>query len=107
MRLPGTKLLRNADYSSVPTGGAFIPPIDISPYARIRVSGTVNGSGSIHYYLYSGPIVNGPDTGLRSLDDFSSDSSFTRVYEVAGVSLHIKIDPSDSNNQSLLTIYGN
>lgn len=103
----GTKLLLDQDFNNFPTSGQFIPSIDISPYAKIRFSGTVNGSGSIHYWVYSGPTVGGPDTGLRYLDDFSSNSYFTKVYEVAGVSLHIRIDPSDSNNQSILTVYGN
>jgi hypothetical protein len=103
----GTKLLLNQDFNNV-SGGFFVPAIDISRHAKIRLAGTVNGNGDITYYVFSGPIVGGPHTGLRSLDKFTTDSSFTKTYDVAGLALHIEIYPSDeSNNQSILTVYGN
>lgn len=102
----GTKLLLNQDFNNV-AGSFFVPAIDISPYSKIRFSGTVNGSGDITYWVFSGPVVGGPHTGLRFLDKFTTDSAFTKTYDVAGLALHIEIFPSDANNQSILTVYGN
>jgi hypothetical protein len=103
----GTKLLLNTSFEQLPADtDTQIDSIDISPYAKVRVSGTVNGSGDITYRIYSGPVVGGPHTGLKSLDSFTSGSSWTRVYEVAGLALHISIHPESSNNQSIITVYG-
>ncbi len=103
----GTQLLLNDDFTGIPTGeDTFIVPLDITPFAKIRVSGTINGIGEITFRLYSGPVVGGPNTGLKALDAFSTDSSFTRVYEVAGVALHLSMRPENTNNQAILTVYG-
>jgi hypothetical protein len=103
----GTQLLLNESFNSFPEDtDTHIESIDISPFAKVRFSGTINGSGEITYRVYSGPIVGGPHTGLRSLDTFTTDRAFTKVYEVAGLALHISINPESSNNQSILTVYG-
>jgi hypothetical protein len=103
----GTQLLLNDSFNSFPEDtDTHIDSIDISPFQKVRFSGTINGSGDITYRVYSGPVVGGPHTGLRRLDVFTTNDAFTKVYEVAGLALHISINPESSNNQSILTVYG-
>ena len=102
-----TKLLMDDDYHQMPAGDQFFAtPIDVSPYAKVRVSATINGSGDIRFSISSGTVVGGPNQNLRRIETFTSDSSFTRVYDVPGVSLHIGMTPSDGNNQALIQVYG-
>ena len=50
----GTKLAFNQSLIGMPTSGKTLDPIDISAFAKIRFSVTVNGSGSIQFLLLSG-----------------------------------------------------
>jgi hypothetical protein len=102
----GTKLVLNQSFDQMPTSGKNVGPIDISAFAKIRFSVTVNGSGSIQFYLLSGygaPTFNG-----YALDEFTVNlGTFTRTYDVAGLALLIQMIPSDSNNQAIIGIFGN
>jgi hypothetical protein len=102
-----TTLLMDDDYHQMPADEqTFATPIDVSPYAKVRVSATINGSGDIRFSISSGTVVNGPNQNLRRIETFTSDSSFTRVYDVPGVSLHIGMTPSSGTNQALIQVYG-
>jgi hypothetical protein len=102
----GTKVVLNQSFDGMPTSGKNVGPIDISAFAKIRFSVTVNGSGSIQFYLLSGwgtPAFIG-----WQLDNFTVDlGNFTRTYDVAGTTLLIQMIPSDSNNQAIIGIFGN
>jgi hypothetical protein len=102
----GTKVVLNQSFDDMPTSGKNVGPIDISAFAKIRFSVTVNGSGSIQFYLLSGwggPFFNG-----WQLDEFTVNlGTFTRTYDVAGTTLLIQMIPSDSNNQAIVGIFGN
>ena len=50
----GTKLALNQSFIGMSTSGMDVPPIDISSFSKIRFSVTVNGSGSIQFFLDSG-----------------------------------------------------
>jgi hypothetical protein len=102
----GTKLAFNQNIIGTPTGGRTLDPIDISQFAKIRFSVTVNGSGSIQFYLLSGGAFPFPDG--YALDDFSVGASgtLTRTYDVAGLTLLIQMIPSNSNNQAIIGVYG-
>jgi hypothetical protein len=50
----GTKLAFKQSIIGTPTNGKTLDPIDISAFARIRFSVTVNGSGDIQFFLSSG-----------------------------------------------------
>ena len=50
----GTKLVLNQNFIGMPTSGQNVGPIDISAFAKIRFLVTVNGLGSIQFYLLSG-----------------------------------------------------
>ena len=54
----GTKLAFNQNIIGIPTAGRTLDPIDISQFEKIRFSVTVNGSGSIQFYLLSGGIFH-------------------------------------------------
>jgi hypothetical protein len=102
-----TRLLMDDDYNGMPEGTTtFATPIDVSPYSKVRVSATINGSGEIRFSISSGTTVGGPNQNLRRIETFESGTSFTRVYEVPGVSLHIGMTPNNANNQALIQVYG-
>ena len=104
----GTKLVLNQSFVGMPTSGKNVGPIDISAFAQIRFSVTVNGSGSIEFYLLSGwgdQSFNGWE-----LDHFTvalNPGIFTRTYDVAGTALLIQMIPSNSDNQAIVGIFGN
>jgi hypothetical protein len=102
----GTKLVLNQSFIGMPTSGKNLGPIDISAFAKIRFSVTVNGLGSIQFYLLSG--TGGQTFSGYALDDFSVDvgSTLTRTYEVAGLGLLIQMIPSDSDNQAIIGVFG-
>ena len=100
-----TGVLLNQSFNNSPTGGLFLDLIDVRPYSKVRFSGTINGSGDINFELLTDPDTSFPHNGLL-LDSFTSGSTFTKVYDVPGAYLLIKITPSDSNNQAILTLYG-
>ena len=92
----------------MPTSGKNVGPIDISAFARIRFSVTVNGSGSIEFFLLSG--TGGQFPSGYELDDFTVDAgggTLTRTYDVAGLTLLIQMIPSDSDNQVIIGVFGN
>ena len=69
---------------------------------------TVNGSGSIQFYLLSG--WGGQSFNGWQLDHFTVDldpGTFTRTYDVAGTTLLIQMTPSDKDNQAIIGIFGN
>ena len=104
----GTKLVLNQNFSGMPTSGKNVGPIDISAFAKIRFSVTVNGSGSIQFYLLSG--TGGRTFSGYALDDFSVDAAggnLTRTYDVAGLTLLIQMIPNNSDNQAIIGIFGN
>jgi len=104
----GTKLALNQSFIGMPTSGMDVPAIDISAFSKIRFSVTVNGSGSIQFYLDSGTGSQFPSG--YALDSFSVDSgggTLTRTYDVAGLSLLIHMVPTDSNNQAIIGVFGN
>jgi hypothetical protein len=102
----GTKVVLNQSFDQMPTSGKNVGPIDISAFAKIRFSVTVNGSGSIQFYLLSG--WGGPSFNGWQLDEFTVNlGTFTRTYDVAGTTLLIQMIPSDSNNQAIVGIFGN
>ena len=104
----GTKLVLNQNFSGMPTSGKNVGPIDISAFAKIRFSVTVNGSGSIQFYLLSG--TGGQTFSGYALDDFSVDAgggNLTRTYDVAGLTLLIQMIPNNSDNQAIIGIFGN
>ena len=97
----------DGDFNGMPDGAqTFAPPIDVSPFSKVRVSATINGSGEIRFSISSGTTVGGPNQNLRRIETFDSGTSFTRVYEVPGVSLHIGMTPNSGNNQALIQVYG-
>jgi hypothetical protein len=102
----GTKLAFNQSLIGMPTSGKILDPIDISAFAKIRFSVTVNGSGSIQFYLLSG--TGGQFPSGYALDDFSVDvsSTLTRTYDVAGLTLLIQMIPSNTNNQAIIGVFG-
>jgi hypothetical protein len=101
-----TKLAFNQNFVGMPTSGKNVGPIDISSFGQIRFSVTVNGSGSIEFYLLSSwgdQSFNG-----WQLDHFTVDLGvFTRTYDVAGTALLIQMIPSNSDNQAIIGIFGN
>ena len=104
----GTRLALNQSFIGMPTSGLLTDPIDISPFSKIRFSVTVNGSGSIKFFLISGTGASFPSG--YALDDFTVDSgggSLTRTYDVAGETLLIHMFPTDSNNQAIIGVFGN
>jgi hypothetical protein len=102
-----TQLLMDDDYSGMPEGvSTFSNPVDVSPYAKVRVSCTINGSGEIRFRIYSGTGVSGGNSNLRLIETFETDNAWTRVYDVPGVSLHVSMNPSSSVNQALIQMYG-
>jgi hypothetical protein len=104
----GTKVVLNQDFSGMPTSGKNVGPIDISAFAKIRFSVTVNGSGSIQFYLLSG--TGGQTFSGYALDDFSVDAgggNLTRTYDVAGLTLLIQMIPNNSDNQAIVGVFGN
>jgi hypothetical protein len=104
----GTRLAFNQSFTGMPTSGEFVDPIDISAFAKIRFSVTVNGLGSIRFFLSSG--TGGQFPAGYALDDFTvaiSDGHLTRTYDVAGLELRIHMIPSDSNNQAIIGVFGN
>jgi hypothetical protein len=102
----GTKLAFNQSLVDMPTSGQSLA-IDISDFAKIRVSVVVNGSGSIEFLLLSGTGAQFP--ARYELDDFtlSAPDILTRTYDVAGPILQIDMTPSDSNNQAIIGVFGN
>ncbi|HEX5474978.1 MAG TPA: hypothetical protein VFX12_09985 [Vicinamibacterales bacterium] len=100
-----TAVLLNANIVGMPVGGQFLDPIDVSGYAKVRISGTINGSGDITFTLLSDPDTSTPHNGLL-LDTFTSGGTFTKVYDVPGVFLIIQMSPESANNQAILTLYG-
>jgi hypothetical protein len=104
----GTKLVLNQSFTQMPTSGKNVGPIDISSFAQIRFSVTVNGSGNIEFYLLSSwgdQSFNG-----WQLDHFIVDLDpgiFTRTYDVAGTALLIQMIPSNSDNQAIIGVFGN
>ena len=89
----------------MPTSGKNVDPIDISAFAKIRFSVTVNGSGSIQFFLFSG--TGGQFPSGYTLDEFTvSGASLTRTYDVAGLALIISMIPSSSNNQAIIGVFG-
>jgi len=104
----GTKLAFNQSFTGMPASGKNVGPIDISAFARIRFSVTVNGSGSIEFFLLSG--TGGQFPSGYELDDFTVDAgggTLTRTYDVAGLTLLIQMIPSDSDNQAIIGVFGN
>ena len=104
----GTKLAFNQSFTGMPASGKNVGPIDISAFARIRFSVTVNGSGSIEFFLLSG--TGGQFPSGYELDDFTVDAgggTLTRTYDVAGLTLLIQMIPSDSDNQVIIGVFGN
>jgi hypothetical protein len=104
----GTKLAFNQSFIGMPTSGKSLDPIDISAFANIRFSVTVNGSGSIQFFLLSG--TGGQFPSGYALDDFTVDAgggTLTRTYDVAGLTLLIQMIPSDSDNQAIIGVFGN
>ena len=104
----GTKLAFNQSFTGMPASGKIVGPIDISAFARIRFSVTVNGSGSIEFFLLSG--TGGQFPSGYELDDFTVDAgggTLTRTYDVAGLTLLIQMIPSDSDNQAIIGVFGN
>ncbi len=102
-----TKLAFDGNLTQMPTSGKTLDPIDISAFAQIRFSVTVNGSGSIQFYLSSGTDGGFPEGFM--LDSFSVSSgggTLTRTYDVAGLSLIVQMYPSDSNNQAIIGVFG-
>jgi hypothetical protein len=101
----GTKVVLNQSFDDMPTSGKNVGPIDISAFATIRFSVTVNGSGSIQFYLLSG--WGGPSFNGWQLDEFTVNLGiFTRTYDVAGTQLLIQMIPSSSDNQAIIGIFG-
>ena len=102
----GTKLAFSGDIIQTPTSGKILAPIDISPFGKIRFSATTNGSGNIQFYLLS--ATGGATQNGLQLDQFTmgTPDTFTRAYDVAGISLLIQIIPSDANNQAIIAVYG-
>jgi len=104
---PQTELLMDDDYHQLPEDtSTFATPIDVSNFAKVRVSATINGSGDITFRIYSGKGASGGNTNLRLIETLTSGSQFTRVYDVPGVSLHISMNPESGNNQALIQVYG-
>jgi hypothetical protein len=104
----GTKLVLNQNFIGMPTSGQNVGPIDISAFAKIRFSVTVNGLGSIQFYLLSG--TGGQTFSGYALDDFSVDAgggTLTRTYDVAGLTLLIQMIPTNSDNQAIIGVFGN
>ena len=104
----GTKVALNQSFDQMPTSGKTLDPIDISAFAKIRFSVTVNGSANIQFWLFSGAGAQFP--GGYFLDNFTVNldtSFFTRTYDVAGTTLLIQMIPDDSNNQAIIGIFGN
>jgi hypothetical protein len=104
----GTKLALNQSFNNMPTSGKTLDPIDISAFAKIRFSVTVNGSANIQFWLSSGTGAQFP--GGYFLDNFTVNLDtgyFTRTYDVAGVALLIQMIPDDSDNQAIIGIFGN
>ena len=103
-----TKLVLNQSFTQMPTSGKNVGPIDISAFAKIRFSVTVNGSANIQFWLTSGTGAQFP--GGYFLDNFTVDldpGTFTRTYDVAGTTLLIQMTPSDKDNQAIIGIFGN
>jgi hypothetical protein len=104
----GTKLVLNQSFDQMPTSGKTLDPIDISAFAKIRFSVTVNGSANIQFWLTSGTGAQLP--GGYFLDNFTVNLDtgyFTRTYDVAGETLLIQMIPDDSDNQAIIGIFGN
>ena len=104
----GTKLTFNQSIIGMPTSGKTLDPIDISAFAKIRFSVTVNGSANIQFWLTSGTGAQFP--GGYFLDNFTVNLDtgyFTRTYDVAGTTLLIQMIPDDGNNQAIIGIFGN
>jgi hypothetical protein len=102
-----TKLLFNQSLIGMPTSGKTLDPIDISAFAKIRFSVTVNGLGNIQFFLLSG--TGTPFPSDYALDNFTLDvpNILTHTYDVAGLTLLIQMIPSDSNNQAIISVFGN
>jgi len=91
----------------MPTSGKTLDPIDISAFAKIRFSLTVNGSGSIQFFLSSGTGDQFPSG--YALDEFTVDTggnTLTRTYDVAGLTLLIQMIPNNSDNQAIIGVFG-
>ena len=104
----GTKVVLNQSFDQMPTSGKTLDPIDISAFAKIRFSVTVNGSANIQFWLTSGTGAQFP--GGYFLDNFTVNLDtgyFTRTYDVAVTTLLIQMIPDDSNNQAIIGIFGN
>jgi hypothetical protein len=104
----GTKVAFSQSIIGMPTSGKTLDPIDISAFAKIRFSVTVNGSGSIQFLLLSG--TGSPSfPSAYALDDFSVgvSSTLTRTYDVAGAKLIVQMTPESSNNQAIIGVFGN
>jgi hypothetical protein len=103
----GTKVAFNQSIIGMPTSGKTLDPIDISAFAKIRFSVTVNGSGSIQFLLLSG--TGSPSfPSAYALDDFSVgvSSSLTRTYDVAGAKLIVH-QMTPESNQAIIGVFGN
>jgi hypothetical protein len=103
-----TKLAFNQSFIGMPTSGKSLDPIDIGAFAKIRFAVTVNGSGSIQFFLSSGTGDQFPSG--YALDDFqvsAGGGTLTRTYDVAGLTLLIQMIPSDSDNQAIIGVFGN
>jgi hypothetical protein len=103
----GTRLAFNQSFIGMPASGKSLDPIDISAFAKIRFSVTVNGSGTIQFFLLSG--TGGQFPSGYALDDFTVDGggNLTGTYDVAGPALLIQMIPSDSDNQAIIGVFGN
>ena len=104
----GTRLAFNQSFIGMPTSGKTLDPIDISAFAKIRFSVTVNGSGSIQFFLLSG--TGGQFPAGYELDSFKVDAgggNLTRTYDVAGLGLLIQMIPTSSDNQAIIGVFGN
>ncbi len=104
----GTKLAFNQSFIGMPTSGKSLDPIDISAFAKIRFSVTVNGSGNIQFFLLSG--TGGLFPSGYALDEFTVNTgggTLTRTYDIAGLTLLVQMIPSDSDNQAIIGVFGN
>jgi hypothetical protein len=102
-----TRLAFNQNFTGMPTSGKSLDPIDIRAFAKIRFSVTVNGSGSIQFYLSSG--TGGLFPAGYALDQFSVDAgggTLTRTYDVAGLTLLVQMIPNNSDNQAIIGVFG-
>jgi hypothetical protein len=103
----GTKLAFNQSFTGMPTSGISLDPIDVSAFAKIRFSVTINGSGNIQFFLLSG--TGGQFPAGYALDAFTVDlgvGTLTRTYDVAGPTLLVQMIPSSSDNQAIIGVFG-